>query len=364
LITKTPITKEKEVKMKKVQVIVLSFLVCLIFGVITSANAQQIRVSQESAAGAGDFDDNVLGFINPFDSALTTAEFYQYGVPNGASYNGELNGGPDPISSKSQIFLVSASDGLSLVVVHDNPNDGSGGSTQTRWNLSGDTAAQVLADDPGEPVAVSAGGTQFDSTKNWLACCTDGYAIGYLEGYWEMLGQFVNLPSGITNWDVVSSDFSNISLVLDPGRRVRLDTIVEVSFDIKPGSCPNPINVKSKGVLPAAIMGTDSFDVTQIDPATLRLEGVAPLRWAYVDVGEPFEPFTGKEDCYYDCVDCSCADGNMDLVFHFKTQEVVDALGTVEDEDCLVLQITGELNDDTLFVGEDVVRVLVKGKQK
>ena len=72
------------------------------------------------------------------------------------------------------MFFLEASDGLSLVVVHDNPNDGSGGSTQTRWNLSGDTAAFVVNDDPGEGAVVSAGGTQFDSTKNWIACCTDG----------------------------------------------------------------------------------------------------------------------------------------------------------------------------------------------
>ena len=41
--------------------------------------------------------------------------------------------------------------------------------------------------------------------------------------------------------------------------------------DIKPGSCPNPINVKSKGVLPTEILGTEDFDVTMVDPASVRL---------------------------------------------------------------------------------------------
>lgn len=190
-----------------------------------NAGATVIRVSQESSPGAGDFDSNILGFINAFSTGLTTADFYQYDNPDAASYNGQLNGGPDPVSSLSQVFFVNASDGLSLVVVHDKPMDGDGGSTRTRWNLAGDTAAQVLADDPGEAVVVSAGGTQFDSTKNWAACCTDGYAIGSLDDDWILYGQFlIGAPlEGIDAWQATSSGSSSIALVLDPGRRARFD---------------------------------------------------------------------------------------------------------------------------------------------
>lgn len=45
----------------------------------------------------------------------------------------------------------------------------------------------------------------------------------------------------------------------------------------------------------AAILGTSALDVTEIDPSTVRLEGVAPLRFNFEDVATPFEPFTGKE---------------------------------------------------------------------
>ena len=211
--------------MKKAAVVVMAVFLCMAFGILSSAHALPIRVSQESAAGAGDFDANILGFVNAFNTPLTTAGFYQYGTPNAASYNGELNGGPNPVSELSQVFLVDASDGLSLVVVHDNPNDGSGGSTQTQWNLAGDpSAAFVVVDDPGEGIAVSGAGTQFNSTKNWIACCTDGYAIGSLDGDWEMYGQFLAPPTGITGWDAVSSDGGRFNLALETGRRVRLDT--------------------------------------------------------------------------------------------------------------------------------------------
>jgi hypothetical protein len=138
-----------------------------------------------------------------------------------------------------------------------------------------------------------------------------------------------------------------------------------VPVDIKPTSCPNPLNVKDKGVLPVAILGTEGFDVGQIDPATVELEGVAPLRWEWEDVATPFEPFVGKEDCFADCNE-EGPDGHMDLTLKFKAQEVVAALGEVEDGDCLVLHLTGNLTEEHgggAFVGEDVVWIKAKGKK-
>jgi hypothetical protein len=46
---------------------------------------------------------------------------------------------------------------------------------------------------------------------------------------------------------------------------------IPVFVDIKPASWPNPFQLKSKGVLPVAICGTEDFDVTTIDPETIRL---------------------------------------------------------------------------------------------
>jgi hypothetical protein len=135
--------------------------------------------------------------------------------------------------------------------------------------------------------------------------------------------------------------------------------LIEVPVDIKPQSCPNPLNAKKKGVLPVAILGTDDLDVTQIDPASVQLEGISPLRWAIEDVATPYEPYTGKEGAY----DCHTLgrDGFVDLTLKFEAQEVVAALGDVNDRDALVLQITGYLKEEcggTPIVGEDVVLIL------
>jgi len=137
--------------------------------------------------------------------------------------------------------------------------------------------------------------------------------------------------------------------------------VIEVPVDIKPGSCPNPLNPKSKGVLPVAIAGTADLDVTQIDPATIRLEGVAPLRWGYEDVATPYEPYTGKSDPYQ----CTTAgsDGWLDLSLKFDMQEVVAALGPVTNGEVRVLTLTGNLKDEfggTPIYGEDVMIIRKK----
>jgi len=59
--------------------------------------------------------------------------------------------------------------------------------------------------------------------------------------------------------------------------------------------------------------------IHQVDPASVLLEGVAPLRWAYVDITTPFEPFLGKQDCNEDC-DELCPDEILDLAFNFDRQ--------------------------------------------
>jgi hypothetical protein len=139
---------------------------------------------------------------------------------------------------------------------------------------------------------------------------------------------------------------------------------ITVPVDVKPTSCRNPFNVGQKGVTPVAVLGTDEFDVTQIDPATVTLEGVAPLRWAYEDVATPYEPYLGKEDPF----DCTTegADGYLDLSLKYESQEIAAALGEVGDGDVIVVALTGNLMEEyggTPIIGEDVIVILLKGKK-
>lgn len=137
-----------------------------------------------------------------------------------------------------------------------------------------------------------------------------------------------------------------------------------VAFDVKPGSCPNPMSARDRGVVSAAVLGTPDFDVSQIDPASIRLAGVAPLRWSLEDAGSPFEPYLGKAECELDCLEGG-PDGWLDLGLTFDAQELLAALGEVADRDCLVVTLTGNLAEEaggTPIQGEDVVLILDRGR--
>jgi hypothetical protein len=132
------------------------------------------------------------------------------------------------------------------------------------------------------------------------------------------------------------------------------DHVVDV--DIKPGSCPNPINTKSNGVLPVAVTGSSGFDVSLIDPDTVLLEGVPALRFSHEDVATP----SGGDD------PCACntdgPDGITDLTLKFNTQAVVEALGPVNDGDVRTLTLTGSTLEGETLAGQDCVVILDKGK--
>ncbi|MFX0203723.1 MAG: hypothetical protein ACFFCW_47095 [Candidatus Hodarchaeota archaeon] len=128
-----------------------------------------------------------------------------------------------------------------------------------------------------------------------------------------------------------------------------------VGIDIKPMSCPNPLNVKSNGVLPVAILGTEDFDVSDVDVSSVSLAGIAPIRFDYEDVATPFD----GELC--DCHELG-PDGYLDLILKFDTQEIVDALGSVLDGDELELILTGECVDGIQIEGSDCIRIIKKSQ--
>ena len=106
---------------------------------------------------------------------------------------------------------------------------------------------------------------------------------------------------------------------------------MEIVIDIKPGSEPNSINLDSKGVVPVAVLTTDSFDASTVDPDTVLFAGAAPLHWALEDVD---------------------SDGDEDLLFHFKTQEL-DL-----DEYSTEATLTGQTFDGQVIQGTDAVNIV------
>ena len=154
------------------------------------------------------------------------------------------------------------------------------------------------------------------------------------------------------------------------GETDEVDTVINVAtpppavaLDIKPQSCPNPFNFKDKGLIAVAVPGSAELDVTTIDPVTVRLASVPPVKWAYEDVAAPYEPYLGKSDVY-DCTEAG-PDGYVDLVLFYDAQELAVVIGFAEDGDALTLWIDGMLKEEfggQAFTGQDVVKIIRKGK--
>jgi len=134
-----------------------------------------------------------------------------------------------------------------------------------------------------------------------------------------------------------------------------------VGLDIKPGSCPNAINAGQSGVISVALLGSPSFDVTTVDPASAWMgDGVAPLRWSLEDVATPWGSMPEDPS---DCTELG-SDGYPDLNFKFDIQELV---GPDEDrpEDgyvglvSLIASLKGAFGG-RMVEGADIVRIVGK----
>jgi hypothetical protein len=120
-----------------------------------------------------------------------------------------------------------------------------------------------------------------------------------------------------------------------------LDAILrlDVTIDIKPGSDVNPINLKSKGKVPVAILGSATFDVSNVDPTTVQLAG-SPV----VVTGNGSNLMASFEDVN--------GDGYVDLLVHVATQDLNLSLGDA------AATLTGALYDGTPIQGSDTVRIV------
>jgi hypothetical protein len=145
---------------------------------------------------------------------------------------------------------------------------------------------------------------------------------------------------------------------------------ITLSLDIKPGSCPNPLNTNTqgKGRLPMAILGTDDFDVSDIDPASISIAGtVFPQKTPSIeDVSAPLLDNNHVNVQPPNGVRCECheegPDGYADLVIHFSRREIIAALGlgALARDTEVPITVTGELLDGTPFEATDCVRIIAR----
>lgn len=146
------------------------------------------------------------------------------------------------------------------------------------------------------------------------------------------------------------------------------ETAAGVHLDIKPGSCPNPVNPRNKGVVPMAIVGSESFDVTQIDSHTLMLRRSDGVGGIVTPLSGPPGPgiTTGDVATPFAAELCDChgvgGDGIDDLLLKFSTRQLAGAfeLSGLPSGLSVMLTLTGSLLDGTAFEASDCV--VIPGK--
>ncbi len=108
--------------------------------------------------------------------------------------------------------------------------------------------------------------------------------------------------------------------------------VLEVEVEIKPGSDPNSINPRNRGVVPVAVLTTATFDARMIDPSTVRFGATGveagPAHFAVEDVD---------------------GDGDDDMIFHFDTPQTGIACGDTS------ATLTGKLLSGRSIQGSDSI---------
>ena len=112
----------------------------------------------------------------------------------------------------------------------------------------------------------------------------------------------------------------------------------EVQIDIKPGTDPNTVNLKSKGTVPVAILSSPSFSAATVSPLTVRLAGVP------VSLRGNGSPMASLEDIN--------GDGLLDLVLHFSIQALPPFTSDTD------ITLVGETFDGQLLTGSDSIQLV------
>ncbi|MBN1861233.1 MAG: LamG domain-containing protein [Candidatus Thermoplasmatota archaeon] len=112
--------------------------------------------------------------------------------------------------------------------------------------------------------------------------------------------------------------------------------MMDVSIDIKPGEYPNMVNPFSLGKLPVAILTTQDFNASSVDPDSINFLGAAPLLWTMEDVD---------------------TDGDIDMLLHFSIPDLDFDLLVDESIDTFAA-LHGQTINGTLIVGRDTVVLL------
>jgi hypothetical protein len=150
----------------------------------------------------------------------------------------------------------------------------------------------------------------------------DSFRDGVSDGEFRVESEVVGVPPG-------SFSITSVTVTIDGQAALTVD------IDIKPGSSKNPINPRSRGLIPVAILTTATFNATRVVPLSVR-----------------FGPSSATEAHgrgHFKDVD---SDGDQDLLLHFRTPATGIRCGDGS------AGITGATSSGQVIGGSDVIRTV------
>jgi len=204
----------------------------------------------------------------------------------------------------------------------------------TMRSTDGGTTWNVLHHEPAQAIAINSEGRIFLSSAGSRAFSSidDGLT-------WQEFGEgLINASVRVFGFDSVGHLYAGL---WDGGvmRTVETTFLVKtVAIDIKPGAYPNTINLGSGGTVPVAILSSETFDATTVDPLTVTLSG------ANVRLKGKGTPMSSFEDIN--------KDGRLDLLVHVETE----ALELTDTSTEAVLE--GKTFSGRRIKGTDTVKVV------
>lgn len=231
-----------------------------------------------------------LGFTLPPHNSFTPVP--GYGIEFDNAYNGWI--------SANHIALIKDSVANHLVAVDD------GRTEDFLWH-----SVEVNVEESAVSVSVD-GGQVF----SWS---------GSIDRSYTGMG-FTAATGALNNWHIID----DVSVE---------DLRIKANIDIKPGSDPNCFNNNGQGVIPVAILGGIDFDVSNVNPETVRLEAL-PVKV----VGKSNKLLVHYAD--------GNADGYQDLIVQIEDTDMIFSTGDT------VATLTGNLYDGRSFEGSDSVCIV------
>ena len=211
------------------------------------------------------------------------------------------------------------------------------------------------------PVVVSDSGTSGLTTVQVQGTVGDDRmtlsATGLTAGHETVLFNFAAGETTLIVDGGEGEDLVTIEGPLPPGVTTELQSISQtVQIDAKPDSDVNTVNLLSNGVLPLVIFTTPGFDASTVSTGTVTFAGASVSHDALVDID---------------------SDGDLDLVLHFRIQDMTDleaayraALeddladnGILDDNHQLILlTLTGQTTSGTWIEGTDTIDAFLAGR--